>query len=115
MIDYQSQQRVETPGWIDQGDVRASEGQGLTARHGARGHDVPAETQVAERSRIVEQGVSSANQDEHQHQREDEVARARNQAVPANHGVFPLVHASMSLAVSLRFIATIDFDFPSEA
>ena len=115
VIDHQGQQDVETPGLIDPGGVRASEGQGVASRHGARGHDVPAETQVPERSRIVEQGVSSANQDEHQHQREDEVARARNQAAPANQGVFPLVHASMSLAVSLRFIATIDCDFPYQA
>ena len=58
---------------------------------------------------------SGSNQDQRQHQRENEVARARNQAAPANQGVFPLVHASMSLADSLRFIATIDCDFPYQA
>jgi len=114
VIHHQGQQNVESPVLIDPGGVRASEGQGIAARHGARGHYVPAETQVPERSRIVEQGVSSANQDEHQHQREDEVARARNQAAPANQGVFSLIHASLSLAVSLRFIVTIDCGFPYE-
>ena len=62
-----------------------------------------------------EEAIPSADQDEQQHQREDQVARLGNQAAPANQRALPLVHASVSLTISPRVVATFDREFPYQA
>ena len=72
MIDDQGQRGVEPPRLIDPGTPCVGVRERVQPRHGPAGEDVPAQPEMPERARIVEQGVPPADQDEQQHQHEDQ-------------------------------------------